>query len=395
MTEMEFESGCNPDQKPARIYMEDGSDLPFEVLNGQPTYANFINALNAWQLVSELRQMLHLPAVATFKHNSPISVAVGIPLSNELKQVCFVENIAKLDSSPLASACARARGANRISSYGDWVALSDVCDEMTAKLLRREVSDGIIAPGYKQGALEILKHKRKGNFNVVSVDSGYLPEETERQQVFGVTFEQGRSEGGISPEFLRKIVTENRNLPGSALRDLMIAMVTVKYARPDSACYALGGQTIGVGIGQLSAVECARLAGAKADTMLLRRSKKVLALPLLKNLNSYERDRVIDSYINGHEEDVCADGVWQKYFTAQPEPFTREEKRAYLNSMDNVAFATNASFSHSEIIERVRRSGVQYIVQPGGTSRDEEVVEYCDKHDLFMIMNSAVPQEDE
>ena len=320
--------GCNPNQSPARIFMESGADLPIEILNGKPGYINFLDAFNSYQLVKELKAALGLPAVASFKHVSPTSAAIGLPLSEKLKKACFVEDIPELDASPLACAYARARGTDRMCSFGDWVALSDPCDVPTAQLIRREVSDGIIAPGYDPEALEILKTKRKGNYNIVQIDPLYVPAETERKQVFGITFEQGRNNLEITPALLKNIVTENKELPESAVRDLLISLITLKYTQSNSVCYAFNGQAIGVGAGQQSRIHCTRLAGSKADTWFLRQHEKVLALPFLPTLGRPDRDNVIDGYINKNEEDVCADGNWQKYFTQRPDPLTEEEIRA-------------------------------------------------------------------
>ena len=320
MKEFELKYGCNPNQKPARIYMQDGSDLPIEILNGRPGYINFLDAFNSWQLVKELKEALGLPAATSFKHVSPTSAAVGIPLSDSLKKACFVDDVAELDDSPLACAYARARGTDRMCSFGDWVALSDVCDVTTAKLLAREVSDGIIAPGYEPEALEILKGKKKGGYNIVRIDPDYVPAETERKQVFGVTFEQGRNNFRIDRALLGNIVTKEKHLPESAVRDLIISLITLKYTQSNSVCYAVDGQAIGVGAGQQSRIHCTRLAGTKADTWFLRQHEKVLSLPFLDTLKRPDRDNVIDGYINRNEEDVCADGVWQKYFKTRPEP---------------------------------------------------------------------------
>ena len=328
MKELELKYGCNPNQKPARIYMEDGSELPVRVLCGRPGYINFLDAFNAWQLVRELKAALGLPAVTSFKHVSPTSAAVGIPLPEKLKRACFVEDVPELDSSPLACAYARARGTDRMCSFGDWVALSDVCDVVTAKLIKREVSDGIIAPGYEPEALEILKSKRKGAYNIVEIDPDYGPAPIERKQVFGVTFEQGRNNFVIDRELLSDRVTANRCLPPEAVRDLIVSLITLKYTQSNSVCYAVDGQAIGVGAGQQSRIHCTRLAGDKADTWFLRQHDKVLDLPFLPTLGRPERDNVIDGYINRNEEDVCADGNWQKYFTRRPEPFTDAEQRA-------------------------------------------------------------------
>ncbi len=386
MTELELKYGCNPNQKPARLFMEGGGALPFEVLCGKPGYINLLDALNAWQLVRELKAALGMPAAASFKHVSPTSAAVGIPLSAPLKRACFVDDLEGLDESPLACAYARARGTDRLSSFGDWAALSDVCDVHTARVLRREVSDGVIAPGYEPEALEILKEKRKGNYNIVRIDPDYEPEPVERRQVFGVTFEQRRNDAVIGPELLQNIVTRNKDLPANAARDLLIALITLKYTQSNSVCYAVGGQTVGVGAGQQSRIHCTRLAGRKADTWFLRQSPKALALPFREDIARPERDNVIDGYINQNEEDVCAEGVWQRYFTERPEPFPHVEQLAYLRGVDGVALASDAFFPFSDNVERAKRSGVRYIAQPGGSIRDDEVIACCDCHDMVMAM---------
>ena len=374
MTELELKYGCNPNQKPARIFMRDGGDLPVTVLNGKPGYINFLDALNAWQLVKELREASGLPAATSFKHVSPTSAAVGLPLSRALKQACFVDDIPELDESPLACAYARARGTDRLCSFGDWAALSDVCDETTARLIAREVSDGVIAPGYTGKALEILKAKRKGNYNIVSIDPGYVPAPQETKDVYGVTFQQGRNEYKVVPSLLDNIVTANQELPESARRDLIVALITLKYTQSNSVCYAVDGQAIGVGAGQQSRIHCTRLAGTKADTWHLRQHPKVLALPFLPLLGRPERDNAIDSYINGNEEDVCEDGNWQKYFTVRPAPLTAQEARSWLDNLKGVAMASDAFFPFGDNIERARRSGVRYIAEPGGSIRDDLVI---------------------
>ena len=384
MKEFELKYGCNPNQKPAKIYMRDGSDLPIEILSGRPGYINFLDAFNSWQLVKELKAALGLPAVTSFKHVSPTSAAVGIPLSDDLKKACFVDDIEGLDDSPLACAYARARGTDRMCSFGDWVAMSDVCDVTTAKMLKREVSDGVIAPGYEPEALEILKSKRKGNYNIVRIDPDYVPETQETKQVFGITFEQGRNNFEINRELLSDIVTKNKDLPESAARDLMIALITLKYTQSNSVCYAVDGQAIGVGAGQQSRIHCTRLAGSKADTWFLRQHEKVLSLPFRADLGRPERDNVIDGYINQNEEDVCAEGNWQKYFTARPAPLTEAEKKAFLSTRQNVALGSDAFFPFSDNIERAYRSGVKYIAEPGGSIRDDAVIECCDKYNMTM-----------
>ena len=384
MKELELKYGCNPNQKPARIYMEDGSELPVRVLCGRPGYINFLDAFNAWQLVRELKAALGLPAVTSFKHVSPTSAAVGIPLPERLKRACFVEDVPELDSSPLACAYARARGTDRMCSFGDWVALSDVCDVATAKLIKREVSDGIIAPGYEPEALEILKSKRKGAYNIVEIDPDYEPAPIERKQVFGVTFEQGRNNFVIDRELLSDRVTANRCLPPEAVRDLIVSLITLKYTQSNSVCYAVDGQAIGVGAGQQSRIHCTRLAGDKADTWFLRQHDKVLDLPFLPTLGRPERDNVIDGYINRNEEDVCADGNWQKYFTHRPEPFTDAEQRAYLDSITGVSLGSDAFFPFADNIERAAKSGVSYIAEPGGSIRDDLVIAGADAHGMVM-----------
>ncbi len=384
MKEFELKYGCNPNQKPAKIYMNDGSDLPIQILSGRPGYINFLDAFNSWQLVKELKAALGLPAVTSFKHVSPTSAAVGIPLSEDLKKACFVDDIEGLDDSPLACAYARARGTDRMCSFGDWVAMSDVCDVTTAKMLKREVSDGVIAPGYEPEALEILKTKRKGNYNIVQIDPDYVPQPQETKQVFGITFEQGRNNFEINRELLSEIVTKNRELPDSAVRDLIIALITLKYTQSNSVCYAVDGQAIGVGAGQQSRIHCTRLAGSKADTWFLRQHEKVLSLPFRADLGRPERDNVIDGYINQNEEDVCAEGIWQNYFTARPEPLTDAEKKAFLSTRQNVALGSDAFFPFSDNIERAYRSGVKYIAEPGGSIRDDAVIECCDKYGLTM-----------
>jgi len=384
MKEFELKYGCNPNQKPAKIYMEDGSDLPIEILNGRPGYINFLDAFNSWQLVRELKGALGLPAAASFKHVSPTSAAVGIPLPETLKRACFVDDIEGLDASPLACAYARARGTDRMSSFGDWAALSDVCDVTTAKLLSREVSDGVIAPGYEPEALAILRAKKKGNYNIVRIDPDYVPAPQERKQVFGVTFEQARNNFTIDRALLSNLVTENKDLPETAARDLIVALITLKYTQSNSVCYAYDGQAIGVGAGQQSRIHCTRLAGSKADTWFLRQSERVLNLPFRADLSRATRDNVIDGYINQNEEDVCAEGIWQNYFTARPAPFTAEEQRAYLAKVDGVSLGSDAFFPFSDNIERAHRSGVRFIAQPGGSIRDDAVIDCCNQYGIAM-----------
>ncbi len=384
MKEFELKYGCNPNQKPSKIYMADGSELPIEILCGRPGYINFLDAFNSWQLVKELKAALNLPAVTSFKHVSPTSAAVGIPLSDKLKKACFVDDIEGLDESPLACAYARARGTDRMCSFGDWVALSDTCDETTALLIKREVSDGVIAPDYTPKALEILKTKRKGNYNIVKIDPNFVPNPIETKQVYGITFEQGRNNFEINAELLKNIVTENKDMPESAVRDLIIALITLKYTQSNSVCYAVDGQAIGVGAGQQSRIHCTRLAGTKADTWFLRQHDKVLALPFKDTLGRPDRDNVIDGYINRNEEDVCADGNWQKYFTSKPEPLTDKEIREYLDAIDGVALGSDAFFPFSDNIERAKKSGVKYIAEPGGSIRDDAVIDTCNKYGMAM-----------
>ena len=384
MKEFELKYGCNPNQKPAKIYMQNGKELPIEILCGRPGYINFLDAFNSWQLVKELKEALGLPAAASFKHVSPTSAAVGIPLSDTLKKACFVDDIEGLDESPLGCAYARARGTDRMCSFGDFVALSDVCDVTTALMIKREVSDGVIAPGYEPEALEILKSKRKGNYNIVKIDPDFVPDEIETKQVYGITFEQGRNNFKIGAHLLENLVTENKNLPSDAVRDLIVSLITLKYTQSNSVCYAVDGQAIGVGAGQQSRIHCTRLAGGKADTWFLRQHEKVLALPFKPTLGRPDRDNVIDGYINQNEEDVCADGIWQNYFTEQPAPFTREEQRAYLDKIEGVSLASDAFFPFSDNIERAKRSGVAYIAEPGGSIRDDAVIDCCNKYGIAM-----------
>ncbi len=384
MKEFELKYGCNPNQKPSKIYMNNGTELPIKILCGRPGYINFLDAFNAWQLVKELKEALGLPAATSFKHVSPTSAAVGLPLSSKLKKACFVDDVKGLDESPLACAYARARGTDRQCSFGDFIALSDVCDAKTAELIKREVSDGVIAPGYTEEALEILKSKRKGTYNVVEIDPNYVPEEKETKQVYGITFEQGRNNFKINKELLQNVVTANKNLTEEAVRDLIISLITLKYTQSNSVCYAYGGQAIGVGAGQQSRIHCTRLAGGKADTWFLRQHDKVLNLPFLPTLGRPERDNVIDGYINKNEEDVTADGNWQKYFTVQPEPFTQEEMREYLNGISGVALGSDAFFPFGDNIERAKKSGVSFVAEPGGSIRDDLVIEACDKYGMVM-----------
>lgn len=383
MKEFELKYGCNPNQKPARIYMENG-ELPIKILNGKPGYINFLDALNSWQLVKELKAALGLPAAASFKHVSPTSAAVGTPLSDKLKRACFADDIPGLDKSPIACAYARARGTDRMCSFGDWAALSDVCDVTTALMLKREVSDGIIAPGYEPEALEILKTKRRGTYNIVEIDPDYVPDPIERKQVFGITFEQGRNNFEINEALLSNVVTANKALSDEAKRDLIISLITLKYTQSNSVCFAYDGQAIGVGAGQQSRIHCTRLAGGKADTWFLRQHEKVLNLPFLPTLGRADRDNVIDGYINKNEEDVCADGVWQRYFSFRPEPLSDAEAREYIASISGVSLGSDAFFPFGDNIERAHLSGVSYIAQSGGSIRDDQVIEVCDKYGIAM-----------
>lgn len=384
MKEFELKYGCNPNQKPARIFMHDGSDLPLEILNGRPGYINFLDALNSWQLVKELRAACGIPAAASFKHVSPAGAALGLPLSDGLKKACFADDIEGLDDSPLACAYARARGTDRMSSFGDWIALSDACDAATAQLIKREVSDGVIAPAYEPEALDILRSKKKGGYNIVAADPSYEPAEKEIKQLFGVSFEQGRNNAAIGPYMLKNIVTANKRLPEAAARDLVVALITLKYTQSNSVCFAFDGQAVGVGAGQQSRIHCTRLAGGKADTWFLRQSPKVLGLPFRADLGRADRDNCIDGYINRNEEDVCAEGVWQRFFTERPVPYSAEEQRAYLDTVSGVALGSDAFFPFSDNIERAYASGVRYIAQPGGSVRDDLVIACADRHDMVM-----------
>ncbi len=384
MKEFELKYGCNPNQKPSKIYMADGSELPIEILCGRPGYINFLDAFNSYQLVMELKKAFGIPAAASFKHVSPAGAAIGLPLSEKLKKAVFADDIEGLDDSPLACAYARARGTDRMCSFGDWVALSDICDVTTALLLKREVSDGVIAPGYTDEALEILKTKKKGAYNIVKIDPDYVPAPQETKQVYGITFEQGRNNFVINKELLSNIVTANKEMPESAVRDLIISLITLKYTQSNSVCYAYDGQAIGVGAGQQSRIHCTRLAGTKADTWMLRQHDKVLALPFLDTLGRADRDNVIDGYINKNEEDVCADGIWQRYFTRQPEPLTDAEIREYLDGITGISLGSDAFFPFGDNIERAKKSGVSYIAEPGGSIRDDLVIEVCDKYGMVM-----------
>ncbi len=378
--ELELKYGCNPNQKPARIFMQEG-ELPVEVLNGKPGFINFLDALNSWQLVRELKAATGLAAAASFKHVSPAGAAVGLPLSEVEKKIYFVDD---LGLSPVACAYARARGADRMSSYGDWAALSDICDAQTARLLAREVSDGIIAPGYTDEALQILKGKRGGGYNIVRIDPDYVPAPVEHKDVFGVTFEQGRNELVIDRTLLENVVTAHKEIPDSARRDLLIALITLKYTQSNSVCYVKNGQAIGVGAGQQSRVHCTRLAGQKADNWWLRQHERVLTLPFKSDIRRPDRDNTIDVYISDDSDDVLADGAWQHFFTERPAPLTREEKRAWLDQLDGVSLGSDAFFPFGDNIERARRSGVRYIAQPGGSIRDDNVIDACDKYGIAM-----------
>ena len=384
MKEFELKYGCNPNQKPSKIYMADGTELPIEILSGRPGYINFLDAFNSWQLVKEIKEALGMPAATSFKHVSPTSAAVGIKMSDKLKKACFVDDIEGLDESPLATAYARARGTDRMSSFGDWIALSDVCDVTTAKLIKREVSDGVIAPGYEPEALEILKSKRNGNYNIVKIDPDYVPAPTEIKQVYGITFEQGRNNFEINNALLENIVTDNKEMTEEAKRDLIIALITLKYTQSNSVCYAVDGQAIGVGAGQQSRIHCTRLAGNKADIWHLRQHDKVLNLPFLDTVGRPDRDNTIDVYISDECDDVLAEGKWQKYFSERPEPFTKEEQKAYLATIKGVALGSDAFFPFGDNIERASKSGVTYIAEPGGSIRDDNVIEACNNHGMVM-----------
>ncbi len=384
MKNFELKYGCNPNQKPASIYMKDGSELPIKILSGRPGYINFLDAFNSWQLVREIKSILGVCAATSFKHVSPTSASIGLPMSDALKKACFVDDIEGIDESPLALAYARARGTDRMSSFGDWIALSDVCDVTTALLVKREVSDGIIAPGYEPEALEILKTKKKGNYNIVEIDPDYVPAEQETKDVFGSTFEQGRNNFRIDADLLSNVVTDNKEFTEAAKRDLIIALITLKYTQSNSVCYAYDGQAIGVGAGQQSRIHCTRLAGQKADNWLLRQSEKVLNLPFLDTVGRPERDNAIDVYISDDADDVLADGNWERLFSEKPAEFTREEKKAYLAGISGISVASDAFFPFDDNIERAHRSGVSFIAQPGGSVRDDVVTECCNKHGIVM-----------
>ena len=381
MKELELKYGCNPNQKPSRIYMEEG-ELPIQVLNGKPGYINFLDAFNGWQLVSELKKATGLPAATSFKHVSPAGAAVGLPLSDTLAKIYWVDDLGEL--SPLACAYARARGADRMSSYGDFIALSDVCDVSTANMIKREVSDGVIAPGYEPEALEILKSKKRGNYNVIQIDSAYVPAPIEKKQVFGITFEQGRNELNIDDKFFDNIVTENKELTEEAKRDLAISMITLKYTQSNSVCYVKDGQAIGIGAGQQSRIHCTRLAGQKADNWWLRQSPQVMGLQFKDEIRRADRDNAIDIYMGDEYMDVLADGVWENTFKVKPEVFTREEKRAWLDKLTDVALGSDAFFPFGDNIERAHKSGVKYIAQPGGSIRDDNVIDTCNKYGIEM-----------
>ena len=383
MNEIQLKYGCNPNQKPSRIYMEDGSDLPVTVLNGKPGYINVLDAFNGWQLVKVLTAATGRPAATSFKHVSPAGAAVGLPLTDTLAKIYWVDDLGEL--SPLACAYARARGADRMSSFGDFIALSDVCDADTARLIKREVSDGVIAPGYTDEAMELLMQKKKGNYNIIQIDENYVPAEIERKQVFGITFEQGRNELNIDKDLLSNIVTENKNIPEEALIDMKIALITLKYTQSNSVCYVKGGQAIGIGAGQQSRIHCTRLAGQKADNWWLRQSPQVMGLQFVDGLGRADRDNAIDVYMGDEYEDVLRDGEWQKRFKVKPEVFTAEEKKAWLAGNQNVTLGSDAFFPFSDNIERAKKSGVAYIAQPGGSVRDDLVIEACDKYGMVMV----------
>ena len=382
MKEIQLKYGCNPNQKPSRIFMEDGSELPVTVLNGRPGYINFLDAFNGWQLVKELKAATGLPAATSFKHVSPAGAAVGLPLSDTLAKIYWVDDLGEL--SPLACAYARARGADRMSSFGDFIALSDICDVDTARLIKREVSDGVIAPGYTEEALELLKAKKKGAYNVIQIDEAYVPAPIERKQVYGITFEQGRNELAINEELFSNIVTKNKELPEQAVIDMKIALITLKYTQSNSVCYVKDGQAIGIGAGQQSRIHCTRLAGQKADNWFLRQSPQVMNLQFVDGLGRADRDNAIDVYMGDECMDVLAEGAWQRVFKEKPAEFTREEKRAWLDSLTDVTVGSDAFFPFSDNVERAHKSGVKYIVQPGGSVRDDAVIECCDKYDMVM-----------
>lgn len=386
MKEYQLKYGCNPNQNPAKVSMEDGKDLPIEILNGRPGYINLLDAMNSWQLVKEIKDAVGICAATSFKHVSPTSAAVGIPMNERQKKAFFVDDIEGLDQSPIATAYARARGTDRMSSFGDWIALSDKCDATCAELIAREVSDGIIAPDYDEKALEILKTKRKGSYNIIKIDTKYVPAELETKQVFGITFEQKRNDLKISEDLLKEIATQKKDLPEEAKRDLIIALITLKYTQSNSVCYAMDGQTIGVGAGQQSRIHCTRLAGEKADKWNLRQHDKVLNLPFKDEVKRPNRDNAIDVYLSEDYEDVIGDGNWQEIFTEKPEKFSRKEQREYLASLKGVCLGSDAFFPFGDNIERAAKSGVTYIAQPGGSIRDDNVIEVCDKYGMTMAM---------
>lgn len=385
MKELELKYGCNPNQKPSKIYMEDGSELPIKVLSGKPGYINFLDAFNGWQLVRDLKKATGLPAATSFKHVSPAGASIGLPLTETLAKIYWVEDMDWQNFSPLACAYARARGADRMSSFGDFISLSDVCDADTAKLIKREVSDGVIAPGYTDEALEILKQKKKGNYNVISIDPSYQPAALERKQVYGITFEQGRNELNINEELLSHIVTENKEIPAEALIDMKIALITLKYTQSNSVCYVKDGQAIGIGAGQQSRIHCTRLAGNKADNWFLRQSPQVLSLQFADGLGRADRDNAIDVYMSDDYMDVLADGIWEKTFKVKPPVFTREERKEWLEKLENVTLGSDAFFPFFDNIDRARRSGVKYIVQPGGSVRDDAVIDACNRYGMAMV----------
>ena len=383
MKEMQLKYGCNPNQKPSRIYMGDGNDLPITVLNGNPGYINLLDALNGWQLVRECRKATGLPAATSFKHVSPAGAAVGLPLSDLEKKIYFVDDL-DIEFTPLANAYARARGADRMSSFGDFVSLSDVCDEATATILKREISDGIIAPGYEEGALEILKQKKKGNYCILQIDPAYEPAALEHKEVFGITFEQGRNTLNIDEAFFSNIVTKNQELPKAARDDLAIAMITLKYTQSNSVCFVKNGQAIGIGAGQQSRIHCTRLAGQKADNWWLRQNEKVLNLDFIDGINRADRDNAIDLYIGAEQEDILRDGAWERVFKTRPEPFTEEERKAWIATNKGVSLGSDAFFPFGDNIERAKKSGVSYVAEPGGSIRDDQVIETCDRYGMVM-----------
>lgn len=389
MKEFELKYGCNPNQKPAKIFMEDGSKLPIEILNGRPGYINFLDAFNSWQLVHEIKKILNIPAATSFKHVSPTSAAVGVPMSDELKKACFVDDIEGLDDSAIATAYARARGTDRMSSFGDFIALSDTCDEITAAIIKREVSDGIIAPGYTDEALKILKEKKKGNYNIIKIDPEYMPKSEEKKQVYGITFQQGRNDIKMSTEDFTNIVTANKVLSEEVKRDMVIALVTLKYTQSNSVCYVKNGQAIGVGAGQQSRIHCTRLAGEKADFWNLRQHEKVINLPFKENIGRPARDNAIDTYLSEDYMDILKEGAWEDLFGRKPEPFTKEEQREYLKTITGVTLGSDAFFPFGDNIERARKSGVQFVIQPGGSVRDQHVIDTCNKYNMVMVFTGT------